>query len=217
MTLVHCLPQGPVYDVDWTSRPSGRGLLLAAACTDSVVRCWEVCEGGGEEELKQEASIRQLAVLKGHKGRVLTVCWSHRHRNCATDDWLLLSGGEDQTLRYWCPEALAAAEAEEEEQAGSQDVQQSALDSAIPPGEEQVGSLPRRGPLLPPRLSSLPCCCRLLTSLPTSSSPLLPPSCLRLPSPHPGPAPFSLTALILAAKFIPSNPLGPRTNTSMRK
>ena len=75
-------------DVAWA--PGGDGAVAATASQDGLVRVVDV---------SFRPSLR--AVMRGHDGNVLCVCWAR------VDDaggLALLSGSDDQTLRRWDPE-----------------------------------------------------------------------------------------------------------------
>ena len=75
-------------DVAWA--PGGAGAIAAVAGQDGLVRVVDVSFG---------PSLR--AVMRGHDGSVLCVCWARVNDAGGT---ALLSGSDDQTLRRWDPE-----------------------------------------------------------------------------------------------------------------
>ena len=75
-------------DVAWA--PGGAGAVVAVAGQDGLVRVVDV---------SFRPSLR--AVMRGHDGSVLCVCWARVNDAGGT---ALLSGSDDQTLRRWDPE-----------------------------------------------------------------------------------------------------------------
>src|SRR5213079_2198256 len=68
------------------------GRLAAGGTSDRTVRVWELASG------------RSLHVFEGHTEAVACVALSDDGRLCATgglDGTVLVSGGEDRTLRQW--------------------------------------------------------------------------------------------------------------------
>jgi WD40 repeat protein len=75
--------RGTVLCVDCSPAGSGQNFLVAAGCSDSAVRVWDV------------AAANQVATLHGHTGAVWGVAWR------PGDGRVLASAGDDGCVRLW--------------------------------------------------------------------------------------------------------------------
>jgi gem associated protein 5 len=80
-----------VQDAAWSPHAEA---LAATASVDGTARVWDL-GAAAQHAAEQSAAQLPLAVLRGHDGRVLAVCWSAARADT------LFTGSEDQTVRAW--------------------------------------------------------------------------------------------------------------------